>query len=409
MVARKANATRRARKFLSSPYTQGRRYLSLAVITCLGSACEQAADDGLNDEPLPAMVLSKEPVASIGATEGRESDQLFRVVGGLRRGDGGIVVANAGTNEIRFFDSNGSFLRSVGRGGAGPGEFRSMRSIIKIAGDSVLVWDPPLNRLTLLGPSGDVRDLIQLNAGLQIELNGETVPAFPTAFHALRGGALVGELGFPTQVMTRGATGIRRDTVPLPVFDRTGRLVTLLGPFAGADAFVKDRSSMPMPYGHRLLVATTGRNVFIGTGKGPIHLVTPEGDTLDSLTVPLPRIAVSDDAFAAMKESWIGRIAPAGRAGMRDMLAEMPRLEYRPLYSQIRSSADGDLWIREFAEPTDSLQRWVALDPSGTARFEVEFNRTFELLDSGRDFVIMLVRDEFDTEQIRLYRLRPEA
>ena len=384
------------------------RLVPLAVVIGLGWACE-SAPDGPDDEPLPAMVLSREPVFSIGAAQGPESDQLFRVVGALRRSDGAVVLVNAGTNEIRFFGADGSFRRSVGRGGSGPGEFRSIRSIIRIGGDSVLVWDSGLRRMTLLGPGGEVGDVIPLGAGLEIQLHGESVPAFPTGMHALQDGALIGELGFPTQVMTRGPDGIRRDTVPLAVFDRTGRLVTLLGPFAGADAFVKGRSSMPMPYGHRLLVASTGRKVFVGTGKGPIDVLSPEGETLESLDVPFPRVTVSGEAFTAMKESLIARMAPPGRAGMRDMLAEMPRLEYRPSYSQMRTSAEGDVWIREFLEPTDSVQRWVALDPAGTARFVVEFDRTLELLDSGRDFVLVLARDGFDTEQIRLYGLRPEA
>lgn len=94
---------------------------------------------------------------------------------------------------------------------------------------------------------------------------------------------------------------------------------------------------------------------------------------------------------------------------MEEMLAGLPKPDYRPRYDRLASSAEGDLWVRQYREPTESTRRWVVLDPGGAARFQVEFDRDFELLDSGRDFVLVLVRDELDTEHIRLYGLWPHG
>src|SRR5690606_16795253 len=70
--------------------------------------------------------LSPEPLVEIGVLDGAPEDQLFRVVGARRLGDGRIVVANSGTHELRFYDAQGRHLRSVGREGEGPGEFRGL-------------------------------------------------------------------------------------------------------------------------------------------------------------------------------------------------------------------------------------------------------------------------------------------
>ncbi len=72
--------------------------------------------------------LSPEPVVDIGGGD-REEDQLFRVVGALRLSDDRIVVANGGTNEIRFYGPGGAFLSASGGEGEGPGEFRRLSAV----------------------------------------------------------------------------------------------------------------------------------------------------------------------------------------------------------------------------------------------------------------------------------------
>lgn len=92
-------------------------------------------------------------VLEIGVVSGPEELQLVGVVGALRLPDQRIVVANGGTRELRFFDSKGSFLHAVGREGEGPGEYRSL-DYIGLLGDTIVVYDGRLLRLSLLDPGG---------------------------------------------------------------------------------------------------------------------------------------------------------------------------------------------------------------------------------------------------------------
>src|SRR5688572_10531055 len=50
------------------------------------------------------------PNLHLGAVEGDERYQLFRVSGAAQLSDGRLVVVNAGSQELRFFDQRGVFL-----------------------------------------------------------------------------------------------------------------------------------------------------------------------------------------------------------------------------------------------------------------------------------------------------------
>jgi hypothetical protein len=81
--------------------------------------------------------LSQTPLLDIGVCEGDPSYELFDAHSSVRLTDGTIVVANGGTQELRWYDATGTFVRSVGRSGGGPGEFTSLDDIALLGGDSV--------------------------------------------------------------------------------------------------------------------------------------------------------------------------------------------------------------------------------------------------------------------------------
>ena len=64
---------------------------------------------------------------------------------------GRIFLTQANIPEVpQVFDSTGAFLTSIGRKGAGPGEYKAAELILGDGGDSIIVIDPPQSRLTIL-------------------------------------------------------------------------------------------------------------------------------------------------------------------------------------------------------------------------------------------------------------------
>lgn len=51
--------------------------------------------------------LSQEPIVTMGSLDGPEEHQFYQLQAVLLQPDGAIVIADRGTNELRFFDSSG--------------------------------------------------------------------------------------------------------------------------------------------------------------------------------------------------------------------------------------------------------------------------------------------------------------
>jgi hypothetical protein len=106
------------------------------------------------EAPKEVWTFSDLPSLEIGVREGEEPYQLHRAQSSVLLGDGRIVVANAGSQELRFFDSEGLYLSAVGEDGEGPGEFRFPTRIRKVGQDSLLVWDQRLQRVSFFDFEG---------------------------------------------------------------------------------------------------------------------------------------------------------------------------------------------------------------------------------------------------------------
>ncbi len=99
-----------------------------------------------------ALALSAEPAVSIGDMDGPPEHQLYKVRAALRLSDGTIVVFDGSSQELRFYDSTGVFVRRVGGKGGGPGEYQRVTWLRRFAVDSIMVHDPDAQRITVLAP-----------------------------------------------------------------------------------------------------------------------------------------------------------------------------------------------------------------------------------------------------------------
>ncbi len=106
--------------------------------------------------PDEAWRLSDDPVLTIGVATGAEEYELYDVVAALRLNTGEIAVACGGTYEVRFYDSTGVYLRTVGRQGGGPDEYNLMWNMWRLGTDSLALFDYRNNRITVLGLRGEL-------------------------------------------------------------------------------------------------------------------------------------------------------------------------------------------------------------------------------------------------------------
>src|SRR5690606_33942303 len=92
-------------------------------------------------------ILDSEPVVDIGGT-GPDGQPVLLDVRSVTRVGHHLVIADHGAPSVLFFDLDGRRVRSVGRDGGGPGEFRQLSGAHACSADSVFAWDSRLHRMT---------------------------------------------------------------------------------------------------------------------------------------------------------------------------------------------------------------------------------------------------------------------
>jgi len=90
----------------------------------------------------------------IGADLTDEAAILYQPSGVAASRDGTIFVADRGANNIKMFAADGTFLKTLGKEGQGPGEFAAL-SAITITGEFLVVRDSRSRRLSVWTLDGE--------------------------------------------------------------------------------------------------------------------------------------------------------------------------------------------------------------------------------------------------------------
>jgi len=351
--------------------------------------------------------LTPKPTASIGVLDGAAEYQLFQVSGTVRLSDGTIVVANGGTKQIRFYDASGKFLRSVGREGGGPGEFKQLGGLFRLPADTIAAFDWNLRRVSLFSPTGELVRSFLL-----------TVP---------------GNSGFLSPVGTLGdgrflvqknvvfmsgkvSTGASRDSVTFYVADSVGTLVDTVGTFIGSERYVMaDKNMMSvtsLAFGRESYMAACDSSVVFGANDTyAFEQLDPTGRLERIVRRTHETVPVTNADISAYKDEQIAEATDANWRRLEErMLAAMPYATTMPAYNALRTDALGNVWVQEYTAPGDSSNVWTVFNREGWMLGPVTVPHGFQVRDIGADYVLGLWKDENDVEHVMEYGLRkPEA
>ena len=129
------------------------------------------------------LVLADEPLVRVGMLDGPMEYLFGSIEGGVRLEDGGIVVADEQSYEVRRFDARGRHVWTSGRQGQGPGEYEGVRLLRGCPGTAITLFDWHFDRITRLDRDGNVIDTRKL-AGTECDPTA-TPPARRTAIWSL--------------------------------------------------------------------------------------------------------------------------------------------------------------------------------------------------------------------------------
>jgi hypothetical protein len=241
------------------------------ILLALGSCSDPGSQDRINVEtrdsagvrivesyePLwdagDAWVVSATPELDLTTSGLGPEHEFYRVSDLVRLSNGDVVVAVG--NEIRIFSTAGTYSRTVGRAGDGPGEFQRPPLLNLLEADSILAVDFRLRRATLYGPD------LALAAVIRIE-----VAIHDTGVAPVPEGLIV--LGMPVTSYVDMPLGLSRAASPLLLVSREGMTVDTIALAAGEELFKAvsgDGVLLETPvFGRRSHLATDGFRVILG-------------------------------------------------------------------------------------------------------------------------------------------------
>lgn len=338
----------------------------------------------------------------IGSAEGDPAQQLFGVVGAARLPDGHVVVANAGSQELLFFDAAGNRLFAAGRKGGGPGEFQTI-TWMHLRGDSLLVFDRRAGVLSVFGLDGRFGRSARVPGYLWGVFSGGT------------GLATTSQLGRPEDLKS----GLMRPQAILVRYTADGQSSDTIGTTAGQESYLRIGEGtieiMRLPFS-RMTWNLVHENRFYMADNDTyrIDIFGADGVLQTSIRKSLKNLVATEADLEAYIET---RLRDAGDDERRRQSAQafrnFPMPETFPAFGWNRTGRtppvlidDTDhLWVLEYNRPGDEEYRWSVFDPEGGLLGEVVFPVVLEPMHIGDDFVLGKWRDGFDVEHVRLYDL----
>lgn len=338
------------------------------------------------------------PVTSIGTENGPEEYQFTGISAVVETPGGGCAVAD-GSNSIRFFDGAGKLLARVGRDGDGPGEYRHISLMGAFAGDSLLVWDFPARRLSILAPGGRyVRSAA-----------GPDLPGFFFPRGVFADGSVLGEY---TPPLEGGPvrSGLLHGAALYLRFDwRNGKSDTLAR-IELASSYVRDEGHptiLSIPFAANPVAAVAGEAFYLGTGARFEAGRYEETGRLAQIVrlkrqpAPLTRALIAD-----LVEKLARRAPTEGaRILVRQRYADIPYPRTLPAYQAMLVGALGDLWVEAYRAEGSAPSEWIVLDSSGRLTGEVRLPPAFDPWAVYSDRILGVTTDSAGVERVEALRL----
>ncbi len=334
-----------------------------------------------------------EPLLDL-AESGAGDAHYFNSVRGVRRlPNGGIVVANRGSAEIRKFNADGEFVGSAGGRGEGPGEFTNLQQI-ELAGDSLLGldWD---GRMAIFG-----RDLGLVRTAWSDPEVSEV--------RYLSDGIMVVEILVPEI----GTVGLARWPSVLVLFDLEGVAVDTIGWTPGFEEYANDILSMAPLFRKSSVLDSHGNRIFVGSSDHmQIEELNTSGDTVRIFRIPDYPLALTAQQVRAERDARLDIPLPPGVSSLPpyyvDAVEDLPSQETRPAYAGMLVDATGAIWLQPFRGLSErgGPEPWLVLGPEGDWLGSVEIPEDFWVTDIGVDEILGIWIDELDVQHPQVRHL----
>lgn len=325
---------------------------SVRSSTSLDDTIEVAAISKRNDLRLAVITDAVRDSILVSISEGEPGLQLSLDALAFMT-EKGVVVSDR--HRVHILDRNGSPLRVIGRSGEGPGEFRNIRGICEAVGDTLVVFDGNLRRISVFDAEGRFVRAFSVGIGYLPGRNGCFADG---TFIVSRSKARD-----QSSVNRSGLTGVVTDSSLSMNFDWTlGGFQIMVSP---AIAAFRDMTIMGDPW---------EGTIRVHQGHG-VHNKVFKLTGLHPDVIPENQVAV-----------WSTSGQPISRPAKR---------KYFPYFQEFRVTPNGTFWYNDFPRNSHESAKWYAFDSTGTRVAALE-------LDSSAVVNKWITLEDFDDSKVLL-------
>lgn len=285
---------------------------------------------------------------AIGVLEGPDEYQFGQVSDLAVDAGGGIYVFDAQVPSLRYYDATGSYVRTLGGEGQGPGEYLdvSLGLAVRHSDGRLVMRDPRNSRLNVYEPDGSPSESWRVESGL------------------FTSRAMV--LDSADHMWLKILTGPTEQNAPWPVgllhLDAEGEVVDTLVPplLPGEPSTV---AGGPFGVGKVWAMSPLG-GIVVGVNRDYVlHHYRPGGTILRiERTLPAVPVHPEEQAEHEARLDWLWE-----RQGQFMTAERQPVPDLKPAYRSVVVGEEGRIWVRRYVE-AEKVEEEEAGDPDPDAQ-----------------------------------------
>ncbi len=359
---------------------------------------------GLVDPESNGWRLAPSPSVVVGSLDGPEEDQLIEVGGAALLSDGRIAVGDAGARNVRVFGSDGRHRTTLGGEGEGPGEFQAVHLAGVLPGDTLVVVDRRLLRISFLHPEGGFLRSESMDSGESYLIQ---------CLGMFDGGSVLMEGLVLDALEAEGYS--RRDQAFLSI-GADGALLADFGRFPGLESvmatFTTDHGTattlQSVPFGKSGPGAVAGESFYYGSQDSyEVQQYGIDGGLRRIIRLDRPPAPVTADQLEAfIAAEMAGADDETQAREIRQRHEDGPAPDFHPAFSALFANHEGFLFVQGPEIPDATSVVLDVFDHEGRLVGAVPVpDGIDEVLEIGSGHLLGLHRDELDVEYVRMYSL----
>ena len=343
-----------------------------------------------------AWKVTPQPELIFGTEEGDRNFQFYRVYSVIQLSNETIVVSNSGTHELRFFDSNGNFIKSTGQNGRGPGDFGNWSSmrLHKYDDDSFLVNDNTNNRVQIFSNDGEL-----INVRTIEKIDNAYNPSYSDTY--TDDSILIRSVIGPGFMMPEKPGEIRyfefgfHRLLPDWTYDK---MVFKIADRPRIENEYKGVTNFPyIPLTSAPIYVTDSINgaLFSAASEPIITRIDTAGKMTHTYEWNMPRTKTDSVWDRYKQEYYLDPLSsdPDRKAQYEHMFTlDLPIPENIPALSELKIDSEGNIWAKRFILPWDDNEVWDILSSNGEWLTKLEVPGSFTITEIGSDYLLGYTR-----------------